>query len=1192
MRHAMKLTACLALLLAATSWAIVPPKSEPSSLASKAFFKPELYLPIQNTPLQDVEARMSALNASAWNDFFARNGKDFNVYLDQRTGAVTSVEGAYPLIPGKGVGNKVSLSGLQAQLGRAVTQVDSAVVADLVIKFIADNQAALGVDPLQLGEARVTAVTEYLWQVHIPQVVNGVSVRHSRVAATINHGNLILLGTEAWKNTSVSTRPVVTPEQAMALGGDYLGMLETPSNLFQRPELEIVPIARADMANGQTFVGALGQGYEHKLTWTYGFQRPGEDERWQVTVDAVTGDVLEIKDTNHYFDARIKGGIYPTTNIDICPNDATCGTMQPNSPMPWTDTGLAAPNNFTDSAGVFDYSGTGTVTTTLNGKYVKITDTCGVPSFSSDTGNIDMGGSTGQHDCTIAGGGPGNTPAARSCFYETNKLAEQARGWLPTNTWLTQQLPANVNLNSTCNAFWNGTSVNFYKSGGGCRNTGEIGAVFDHEWGHGIDDFDANGTLSSSSEGYADIAAIYRLQTSCVGYGFFHTLDDGCGMTPDGTGFNVNEAQTGSPWCASRCSGVRDADWQAQVPNLPQTPQNFTCSRCSSGSGPCGKQVHCSAGPTRQAAWDFVARDLRGPPYNYDSNTAFIVANKIFYQGSGNVGTWHGCDCTGGTSDGCGATNGYMQWLAADDDDGNLANGTPHMVALHAAFNRHGMACATPAPVRSGCASGPSAAPNAFATPGEGSVTLNWNAVTGANQYWVMKTEGFAGCNFGKAKVATVNTGTTYTDNEVANGRQYCYSIVAASSNACYSPGSTCTCVTPACSPPGASPATAGPSDGTTGVDFRATLDWSDVEGTKYEVQVATDADFNDVVRSALALTESTWQVNVALAPLTTYYWRVRAVTPCGGASTWSPPSSFTTRACVTLAAPSLTSPAPGATGVGYTPTLDWSDVANAEKYEVQVALDPNFTNIVAANEDLSASTFTVSTSLAANTVYYWRARSKDVCGPSIYTSASFTTANVCSTSAAVYNSSFKAPACGVSCGCNSGTLVRGRGTLGGGGFEQNASNTLGNTCVDGNSGVYRADESVEKLVLTSSDRSTIVPGSAVKLDVSVWCQGTKDRVDLFYTTDASNPTWSPLVTGLACTASGAKTFSHTFNVGSTAGNHAIRAQIRYGGLLNTCSAGSYNDRDDMVFAVSAPIAKAGTGSTQKTQGRSQPTAR
>ncbi|MCP4572646.1 MAG: endopeptidase, partial [bacterium] len=280
------------------------------------------------------------------------------------------------------------------------------------------------------------------------------------------------------------------------------------------------------------------------------------------------------------------------------------------------------------------------------------------------------------------GGSAGNTPASRTAFYEVNKLMEMARGWLPGNTWLQSPLTTNVNLNNTCNAYYSGNTINFYRSGGGCRNTGELAGVFDHEWGHGLDYHDTNGSISNSGEAYADIAEIYRIQHSCVGHGFFWTSDSGCGMTADGTGYNQNEDQTGGSHCDLDCSGVRDADWDKHADHTPDTPLNFLCSACLSGSAPCGTQTHCGAAPTRQAAWDFVARDLQSAPFNLDSQTAFIVGNKVFYQGSGNVGTWHSCTC-GSSSDGCGATNGYMQWLAADDDDGNISNGTPHMTALY-----------------------------------------------------------------------------------------------------------------------------------------------------------------------------------------------------------------------------------------------------------------------------------------------------------------------------------------------------------------------------------------------------------------------------------------------------------------------------------------------------------------------------
>ena len=61
----------------------------------------------------------------------------------------------------------------------------------------------------------------------------------------------------------------------------------------------------------------------------------------------------------------------------------------------------------------------------------------------------------------------------------------------------------------------------------------------------------------------------------------------------------------------------------------------------------------------------------------------------------------------------------------------------------------------------------------------------------------MFRTEGHAGCNFGKALIAEV-TGTTYTDTQVANGRTYYYNVVAAgASSACYGRASNCASVTP-----------------------------------------------------------------------------------------------------------------------------------------------------------------------------------------------------------------------------------------------------------------------------------------------------------------------------------------------------------------------------------------------------------
>jgi hypothetical protein len=1353
------LSAALAVLVVSSaSQAFHPEHGEAPSksrVAEKAFFKPELTISWRNVPLNEArgQGQLNALQDKAWANFFARHGDDVQVYLDPRSGTPTNIQGAFPMIPGDGVGNRLTMSDMGQRLGVAVSQVNEAVVEQAVRAFVRENLDVLNIDEAQLGPARVTQVTPTLWQLHFSQQVRGIPVRHGRLVATISHGNLILIGTETWGNVKTHTLPLVAADQALENGLGRAGLVFSPSRFWKDARLELVPFAPQDKQRGSTFVGAMGQGYGHRLVWSYGFEDDKDTGRWETMVDAHTGEVIALEDRNSYADAAFTGGVYPVTSTEICSDPANCGTMQANAPMPWANTGLAAPNNFTDGAGVFNYTG-GTVTTTLSGKYVRISDACGAISQSSTAGDISLGGSNGQHDCTTGGGSAGNTPASRSAFYEVNKLAAQARGWLPTNTWLQGQLTANVNIASTCNAFWNGSTINFYRSGGGCRNTGEIGAVFDHEWGHGIDDFDANGTLSNSSEAYADIAANYRLQTSCVGHGFFWTSDRGCGQTPDGTGFNQNESQAGAAHCNTACSGVRDSDWAKHSDNTPDTPQNFVCSKCSTGTGPCGRQVHCAAAPVRQAAWDLVTRDLTGAPFNYDSDTAFLVGNKLFYQGSGNVGTWHGCDCTAGTSDGCGSTNGYMQWLAADDDNGNLNDGTPHMTAIYNAFARHNIACATPARTNSGCASGPTAAPSLSTATGDSQVSLSWTGVTGAQNYWVMKTEGHNGCNFGKTLTATVS-GTSYTDAEVLNGRQYCYNVVGVgASNACFGVASNCSCVTPngVCTAPTV-PVLASPSNGATGVDgTSAVLSWNAQGGATYDVQVATDSAFTNVVRSTNT-GSNTWTVTPALSSTTTYYWRVRAVKACG-TTAYSAGSSFTTAAvcapatasydattkaplCATnacgcdtgtalvnsrgsmapaetnqpntvdgcadgtsgtyhsdesldrlkiettdatpldagktvkisatawcygttdaldlyyatsttsptwtaiatnLLCPSggtahtftqnytlpastgrhviraqfryggaagtcvaggyndrddlafqvgsgscsvpgvatLTSPASGATGVVTGPALDWSDVTGATSYDVQVATDSAFTNVVRSATALTASTWTVSPALSNSTAYYWRARASNSCGAGAYSAASsFTTeaAQTCTVATAAFDTTLKAPGCAASgCGCDTGaTAINGRGTMTSGN-EVNRPNTLGGTCVDGNSGTYHGDESIDRMVIKSVDTGNLAVGKQATIEVTVWCYSTtSDYLDLYYTTNATSaPTWTTIATGITCPGTGARTISRTITLGSTAGKHAVRAQFRYTGTAGTCTSGSYNDRDDLTFSVAA----------------------
>jgi len=510
-------------------------------------------------------------------------------------------------------------------------------------------------------------------------------------------------------------------------------------------------------------------------------------------VDAHNGKLYAFEDTTQYVAKKIVGSIYPVTSDECCPDG--CAVFQ--NPMSHTNTGFATPNNYASLFGIYDWT-SGTVTTTLDTRYLSTTDNCGATSESSATGDLDLGGTTGEHDCTVPTGhtaGEGNTFAVRSAAAEMTAINRIARSWV-SYPWLDCSgiacLTSNVNVVATCNATYGGNQTNFYRSGGGCRNTGEIAAVFDHEWGHGVDNYDTNGVLSNPSEVIADVVSTIRLHNSCVGRGFWWTYNTGCptwtcSTNPLSYGRNCG----GYGNCCTDCTGIRDSDYAKHAYPVPSTPVGYVCALCGAGGAPCGKEVHCENAPSAETSWDMAARDFQAAPFNMTKQAAFEVTTRIVYIGSGNVANWYTCNCSNNTSGGCTATNGYLQFVNADDDDGNINNGTPHMTGIYAAYNRHGIACSTPTATNSGCAGAPTTAPTLTVTLQSNGAQLNWNAITGAASYSIFKTTGPYGCDFGKIKIASV-AGTSYLDTDLSCDIAY-YSVQPVGSNsACLGPISNC----------------------------------------------------------------------------------------------------------------------------------------------------------------------------------------------------------------------------------------------------------------------------------------------------------------------------------------------------------------------------------------------------------------
>ncbi len=168
----------------------------------------------------------------------------------------------------------------------------------------------------------------------------------------------------------------------------------------------------------------------------------------------------------------------------------------------------------------------------------------------------------------------------------------------------------------------------------------------------------------------------------------------------------------------------------------------------------------------------------------------------------------------------------------------------------------------------------------------------------------------------------------------------------------------------------------------------------------------------------------------------------------------------------------------------------------------------------------------------------------------------------------AVYNSTYKAPACtAAGSSCDSGpSLLLGRGTMSGG-TEPNHPNTINGSCADGNSGTFHSDESNDRIVVSSSS-GNLTHGQTATVTATIWAWSgyTSDALDLYYSASATSPTWVFIKT-ITPTKAGAQSLSATFTL-PTGSLQAVRAQFRYQGSASSCTTGSYNDHDDLVFAV------------------------
>jgi hypothetical protein len=148
-------------------------------------------------------------------------------------------------------------------------------------------------------------------------------------------------------------------------------------------------------------------------------------------------------------------------------------------------------------------------------------------------------------------------------------------------------------------------------------------------------------------------------------------------------------------------------------------------------------------------------------------------------------------------------------------------------------------------------------------------------------------------------------------------------------------------------------PTLTSPANGAAGVALSPPFSWTAVTGNAgYRIMIATspaDLSTNPATStcSACAIVDTTSTNSNSYTPPSAlaagiYFWQVQALEPSSssGSAAWSSIFSFTTTG-PTLAAPSLTAPANGATGVSLTPTFSWTTVTGNAGYLIFIATTP-----------------------------------------------------------------------------------------------------------------------------------------------------------------------------------------------------------------------------------------------------------
>jgi hypothetical protein len=166
---------------------------------------------------------------------------------------------------------------------------------------------------------------------------------------------------------------------------------------------------------------------------------------------------------------------------------------------------------------------------------------------------------------------------------------------------------------------------------------------------------------------------------------------------------------------------------------------------------------------------------------------------------------------------------------------------------------------------------------------------------------------------------------------------------------------------------------------------------WNPVPGaTTYEVQTVTDTNNPaTVLARGSGFIQGFTEFSIPVGSVVdgqAYFWRVRVVASTGGpvgitlagahTGPWSCWMTYSVESVESHIAPTGLTPVSGATGVSTMPAFSWGVIEDATNYEIEIANDAAFLDII-VSETLGAAVqiYVLATELEEETSYAWRVR-------------------------------------------------------------------------------------------------------------------------------------------------------------------------------------------------------------------------